>query len=85
MISTSRQITDKSTVTGPAILPKKPLVVPAPGSSGREEKTNLTTAEGVLAYIGSEYKFIVTVCLSLLTLVGAMYYFPKVRFTSVQS
>ena len=86
VISTTRQITDRSTVTGPAILPEKPLVVPPAGSGGRgaKGKLNLTTPQGVMAYIGSEYKFIVTVCLSLLTLVGALYYFPKVRFSSAQ-
>ena len=44
----------------------------------------MTTTQGVMAYIGSEYKFIVTVCLSLLTLVGALYYFPKVSFSSAR-
>ena len=81
VISSSRQITDGSTVTGPAVLPEKPGAVPTPAPEKREEKnSSLTATEGVIAYIETEYKFIVTVTLSVLTLVGALYYFPKVSW-----
>ena len=84
VFSTARQITDRSTVTGPVVLPEKPLVVPAPGGGGKEEgkRNQLTAVGGLMAFIGSEYKFLVTVTLSLLTLVGALYVYPKVRPSS---
>ncbi|KAK7113321.1 serine/threonine-protein kinase/endoribonuclease IRE1-like [Littorina saxatilis] len=78
LISTRRQITD-NTVTGPAILPEKPVLLPVAIGGGKVESKNssVTATEGVIAYIGAEYKFIVTVSLSLLTLIAGLYYFPK--------
>ncbi|XP_076451034.1 serine/threonine-protein kinase/endoribonuclease IRE1-like [Babylonia areolata] len=86
VISTARQITDGSTITGPAVLPEKPAVVKPPDGEEKEVKNNntLTMKDEVIAFIGSEFKFIVTVTISLITLVGALYYYPKKTENSIK-
>lgn len=81
VISHARQITDKS-ASGSKILPPHPhIVMPTPRTEVKERatphNTSLMTKEGLMAYIGEEYKFLITVLLSLATLIGALFYFPK--------
>ncbi|KAK7507901.1 hypothetical protein BaRGS_00000866, partial [Batillaria attramentaria] len=81
VISPARQLADKSGSSSHKILPSHPHV-PVPSTKmnqqeGAERNSSLMTKEGLIAYIGEEYRFLVTVVLSLLTLAGALFYFPR--------
>ncbi|KAL8579389.1 hypothetical protein ACOMHN_026754 [Nucella lapillus] len=79
VISSARQITDGSTVTGPAVLPEKPAVVTPPERDSREVRNNSTATvrDGIIAFIQSEYKFIVTVALASIVVFASFCYYPK--------
>lgn len=81
VISPARQIADNSGGASSKVLPPHhPHVVLPPSKTdtkdGSPNDSSLMTKEGLMAYIGEEYKFLVTVMLFLMTLVGALYYFP---------
>lgn len=79
VISSARQITDRSRVVGPVTLPEKPLAMPTPSAGGKDQEQNHTMSfvGATIAILQTDYKFVLTIGISLLTLVAGVYYLPK--------